>query len=184
MSAISPIDGRSCQGCTLCCKLLGIVALDKRRLEWCRHCAPGTGCEIYPSRPDECRVFHCGYLRDAQIAEHWNPRHSKMVVAYESASRLAIHVDPGRPDAWRREPYFSEIKRWARVAAAQRGQVVVWQGRDVIVVLPDREKNLGPLRADQLIVTTQKRVPAGIEWDAFFVDGEAAPVAAAPDDIA
>jgi hypothetical protein len=172
MSPADRADGRACAGCTLCCKLLKVEALAKPRLDWCRHCRPGTGCTIYDERPHECRAFSCGYLIDGGIAEHWNPRHSRMVVSYESSDRIAIHVDPGRHDAWRREPYFSDIKRWARAAAARRGQVIVWQGREVIAVLPDREQNLGALGADQLIVTTETAVPGGSVIDVFVVDAD------------
>jgi hypothetical protein len=153
--------GRSCAGCTLCCKLLSVAALDKPRLVWCVHCAPGSGCTIYDRRPAICRSFQCGWLRDPVLGDHWQPARSKMVVSYESAARIAIHVDPGRPDGWRREPYYSEIKRWARAAAERQGQVIVWQGAVAIAVLPDRDKPLGALRADQLIVTVERQGPSG-----------------------
>jgi len=165
MTEIPSLPGRSCAGCTLCCKLLSIAVLDKPRLRWCVHCAPESGCTIYDRRPEICRSFHCGWLRDAGIAEHWQPAKSKMVIAYESADRIAIHVDPGRPDGWRKEPYFSDIKRWARAAAERRGQIIVWQGREVIAVLPDHEKNLGALRPDQLIVTIERQGPSGTMLD-------------------
>jgi hypothetical protein len=94
-----------------------------------------------------------------------------MVISFElDNNRVAVHVDPGRVGAWRKEPYYSEIKHWAVSGAKTRGQVIVWQGRDAIAVLPDREKFLGPVREDQFIVTARKRGPGGVELDVMVVD--------------
>jgi hypothetical protein len=48
--------------------------------------------------------------------------------------------------------------------------VIVWEGRKVIAVLPDREKDLGEVRADQFIVTSVKTGPRGPVLDVFVVD--------------
>ncbi len=163
--------GRSCDGCTLCCKLLSVQELDKPQVEWCVHCDIGVGCKIYQQRPTQCRTFYCGYLLNGDFGEHWKPSRSRMVISFElDINRVAIHVDPGRVGAWRKEPYYSEIKHWAVTGAKTRGQVIVWQGRDAIAVMPDRDKFLGPVREDQFIVTSRKRGPKGIELDVMVVD--------------
>jgi hypothetical protein len=165
------VEGRSCNGCTLCCKLLAIAELGKPRAIWCTHCDVRTGCRIHGSHPAECRDFYCGYLTNRDVDESWRPTRSKMVLAYDEqhAPRLSIHVDPARPDVWRQEPYYAQIKRWAAAAAARRGQVIVWQGRRTIAVLPDRDKDLGEVRADQFIVTSAKSGPHGTVLDVFVV---------------
>jgi hypothetical protein len=164
-------EGRSCDGCTMCCKLLSVDELEKPRYEWCVHCEIGVGCKIYEERPLSCRHFYCGYVLHAEFGEHWNPTKSKMVIAYESENnRIVVHVDPGRVGAWREEPYYSEIKDWAIRASENQGQVIVWQGQDAIAVLPDRDKNLGPVREDQFIVTSEKRRLDGVELDVMVVD--------------
>ena len=102
-----------------------------------------------------------------------------------------MYVDPGRANAWREEPFYSQIKRWAVAAAANRGQVIVWQGRNTIAILPDRDKDLGEVRPDQFIVTAAKQGPRGPILDVFVVDkddpragalglSETTPQAAAP----
>jgi hypothetical protein len=94
-----------------------------------------------------------------------------MVLDYEPhANRIVVHVDSGRSDAWRREPYYSEIKQWALRASQNQGQVIVWQGLDAIAVLPDREVNLGRVRSDQLIITTEKRTLTGIKFDVTVME--------------
>ena len=138
------VAGRNCDGCTMCCKLMWVEELNKARQKWCEHCRIGVGCEIYYRRPDECRSFHCNYLLDAHLGEHWAPKVSRMVVTYRTDQRqLTIHVDAGRVDIWRREPYHGEIRQWARAIAQGGGQVLVRQGPDLIVLLPDRDKNSG-----------------------------------------
>jgi len=165
------VNGRSCTGCTMCCKLLRIEALDKPRLQWCTHCNIGVGCKIYEDRPTECRTFNCGYLTEAHIGDHWKPAKSRMVISLAtSANRMVVYVDPDRPDAWRREPYYSDIKSWARAALKNQGQVVVSQGFDMIVVTPDGETNLGPVRDDQLIITRRKRGSGGTGFEHIIVD--------------
>lgn len=169
------VPGRSCEGCTLCCKIFAIPELPKPRHEWCRHCDVGRGCRIYDARPQTCRDFYCGYLLMPNLPEHWKPSRSRMVLTWEShANRMVINVDGGRPDAWKKEPYYTQIKKWAAAAIRNRGQLLLWQGKDAIAILPDRDKFLGPLRAGQAIVIVEKRGPGGIELDAEVVEaGEA-----------
>lgn len=165
------LGGRSCEGCTMCCKLLRIEALDKPRSQWCDHCDIGVGCKIYEDRPTECRTFNCGYLTEAHIGDHWKPAKSKMVIALATdANRLTVFVDPDRPDAWRKEPYYSDIKSWARAAVKNRGRVIVSLGNEVIVVTPDDETNLGPVDEDQLIIARRKRGSSSTEFEHMIVD--------------
>ena len=147
------VPGRSCGNCTLCCKLLGITEIDKPRGEWCRHCEVGSGCGIYADRPSECRDFYCVYLTSPMMDRHWFPARSKMVVAPEcDGERIAVHVDPGRPNAWREQPYYNDLKRWAALAARDLRQIVVCVGKRSIVVLPDEDVDLGIVTDDERIV--------------------------------
>jgi hypothetical protein len=141
------LPGRNCGGCTLCCKLLGVEEIETPPLGWCPHCDVGKGCTIYQHRPTECRQFDCEYLLDGALGEHWKPSKCKMVVALEDgANPLVIHVDPSRPHAWRQEPFYSEIRQWARAAAREGRQVIVWQGDRKIVISPDDAAD--PARAE------------------------------------
>ncbi len=158
------VAGRSCDGCTMCCKLLAIDVLQKPRGVWCSHCDQKHGCTIYESRPDPCRGFYCGYLRLPQIDDRWKPSKAKFLINYEdAANRIVIHADPARPDAWRAEPYLKAIRQWAASARQQGGIVLVWAGSRATVVLPDREIELGTVREDQLIVPVERRTPRGID---------------------
>ncbi len=163
------VPGRSCAGCTMCCKLFEIEALGKPAGTWCQHCEVEHGCRIYDSgRPQLCIDFYCDYLRDAKLGEEWKPSRSKIVLARDlDGRRLWAHVDPQRPDAWRREPFYSTLKAWARLSAAQRGQVVVSVGKRIFAILPDRDVDLGIVGKDEVIVTAAKSTPAGLRLDAY-----------------
>lgn len=144
--AVPPLaPGRSCEGCTACCKLVAVAALNKPPQRWCEHCSIGAGCTIYDARPDDCRTFYCGWVLDAAISDDWNPRHSKMVVKYEPG-RIVIHVDKDRRDAWRREPFHTQVRQWAQGALAARGDVLLWEGLEGVLVLPAGEKRIGRVK--------------------------------------
>jgi hypothetical protein len=54
----------------------------------------------------------------------------------------AVYVDPGSPTAWRREPYYSQLKAWARVPADRGTQIVVYIKSKAIAILPNKEVDL------------------------------------------
>ena len=168
---VNYVEGRSCDGCTMCCKLLQIRALDKPRSKWCTHCDIGVGCKIYDERPSECRDFHCGFLINANFGEHWKPTNSKLVIALaDDANQLTVFVDPDRPEAWRKEPFYSDIKNWARVAAKNNRRVVVSIGYEVIAVTPDGETSLGQVSDDQMIIERRKRGAGGTGVEQIVVN--------------
>jgi hypothetical protein len=166
------VAGRSCDGCTMCCKLLAIDVLEKPRGAWCPHCDQKQGCTIYETRPGPCRGFYCGYLRLADLDERWKPARAKFLINYEDrANRIVIHADPARPDAWRSEPFLKTIKRWAATAQKQGGLVLVWAGARATIVLPDREIDLGAVREDQLIVPVERMTAHGPIVEYRLTDG-------------
>ena len=65
---------------------------------------------------------------------------------------LAALVDAQRPDAWKREPYYSRFKVWSEGALASNGQVLILVGQRCIVVLPDRDVDLGVVAADEKVI--------------------------------
>jgi hypothetical protein len=160
---------RDCDGCTLCCKVLSAgEPLNKPMGVWCGHCVPGTGCGIHASRPPVCRDFHCVWLMDASLGAEWQPERCHMVLSLDlDGRRLNATTDQDYPDAWRREPYYSQLKAWASVALPRNGQVVAYLNRDVFVILPDRHVELGVLGPDDYIFI--ERLDGG-GWGARKVD--------------
>ena len=114
--------GRACGTCSLCCKLPYLAELNKPIDTWCQHCKPGKGCNIYADRPPNCRGFECGWLggKDDNIGDEWFPARCKMILTPRVRGHsladegVLVTVDPAYPNAWRREPYYSELLTWAQ----------------------------------------------------------------------
>lgn len=161
---------RKCGTCTLCCKVLGIVALSKPANVWCPHCAPRQGCKIYPDRPAECRTFSCGWLIDTSVPDEWRPDKSKLVIfPDEDPQRILVHVDPGSPEAWRREPYYSVLRRFAAQRLQAGGTVLVVVKGKTTMILPDGEVFLGVVEDGDKVVLNHIQDPGGVRLEAKVI---------------
>jgi hypothetical protein len=168
---------RECGECTLCCKLMTVVDLNKPAGTWCPHCTSRGGCGIYETRPQECRDFVCAWLQSDALDEQWKPSRCKFVVFAEPGSvNLKVSVDPARPDAWRKEPFYSYFKAWVRPRIAQGGKVVVMTGKRATAVLPDRDVDLGECTDDDRVVIFRANTPHGPVFDARKVSADDARV--------
>jgi hypothetical protein len=145
------MSARACGTCTLCCKVMAIEQLEKPAGEWCGHCDPGKRCRIYDNRPIECQAFNCLWLIDARLGEHWKPSIAGLVLT-TSEDGIEIRCDPDRPEAWRREPYRSDIEKLAISGEQHDVTVLVISGADMTLVTPGREFHLGAVDADERIV--------------------------------
>jgi hypothetical protein len=146
-----PSTERACGDCTLCCKVMAIEEFAKPVGSWCPHCKPGRGCLIYAARPAECRTYSCLWLTDERLDQRWKPSKSKLVLT-TSQDGIEIRCDPGFPDAWRKEPYRTQIRKWALSGAARDVTVLVVSGERMILVTPEKEFDLGVMRSDERIV--------------------------------
>ncbi len=160
--------GRSCGSCSMCCKIARIDYFQKPPGQWCPHCNIGKGCGMYETRPKVCRTFFCHWMQNPNLGPEWKPDKAKMYLCVElSGQRLAAHVDPASPGAWRKEPYYSDLKRWAVQAAKNETQVSVFIDRHAIVILPDRDIDLGIVGRDEMIVSTKEK-----QGDRFVLGAE------------
>ncbi len=114
----------------------------------------------------ECAAFQCGYIVEPGLDERWKPAESRLVL-WSTGDTMFVHVDPQRPDAWKREPYYANIKQWAIDALAVGAQVTVQIGSRVIMILPDRDVDLGVVSSDEIAVTTRIQTPRGVRYDAL-----------------
>jgi len=149
--AASSLREKSCGECTLCCKVMAIETLAKPAGAWCRHCRPGHGCLIHAERPAECRDFGCLWLVDERLGPEWKPSKSKLVLTI-SADGIEVRCDPGFPEAWRKEPYRSQIRQWAASGETGDVTVLVIISERMILVTAEQEFDLGIVRPDQRIV--------------------------------
>lgn len=117
---------KSCGECGLCCKLMGVAALQKPAGRWCGHFSKPRGCLVYDQRPGDCRLFNCLWLLTEALDERWKPTVAGFVLHTEQGgARLVVECDGARPHDWRREPYQTMLRRWA---AAPGQEVLVFVG--------------------------------------------------------
>jgi hypothetical protein len=88
--------------------------------------------------------------------------------------QILLLVDPGHPTAWRQDPYYTQLKEWSRagVVATPRQQVLVYIKDRVIVVLPNKEVDLGPIAhsdTGDYIMVRELTVPNGKDWEAYVL---------------
>jgi hypothetical protein len=171
--------GRACGTCTLCCKVMTIHELAKPAGEWCPNCRPGKGCGIYEIRPAVCRGFYCEWMVSLGLGPEWKPEKAKFALFKSNGGRrLTAHVDPGHSSAWRRFPYYENFKAWAVQAAQQTPQmhmVDVMIGDHLIVILPDREVEVGLVAMDEVVVLGKRATPAGEVIEVHKIEAKTAP---------
>jgi hypothetical protein len=121
-----------------------IDELSKPQGTWCTHCKPGRGCGIYETRPTVCRTFMCAWLMHSDVGPEWRPDKSKMVLISDGRSRrVLVKCDPGSPQAWRKEPFRSQLNRWSSQAGPRGGEVIVTVGHQMTVIANGHELAVG-----------------------------------------
>lgn len=145
--------GKSCGTCGMCCKLLGIAAIDKAPGRWCGRYKRAAGCSIYADRPAACASFMCLWLTSDGLDDAWRPDKAKFVLFTEQdGRRLNVVVDPADPLAWKREPYYGRIKAMSQ-RALDGYELLVSVGDRRIVVFPHEDVDLGLVNPDHKIVS-------------------------------
>jgi hypothetical protein len=152
MSLISsqPLGGaaRQCGSCALCCKVYHVPALDKPAGVWCRHCEPGVGCAIHATRPAHCRQFFCLWMTDPNVPAAWKPDRSRIVLSiFPGNGFLYAQVDPGSPQAWRKAPYYDDLRGMAKRLADDNRHVIVFVGDVATLIMPEEAVPLGKMSA-------------------------------------
>lgn len=140
-------SGRSCGQCSLCCKLLHVIELQKPAGKWCSHCKPGRGgCSIYEARPQICRGYFCGWMLSPNVGEEWYPLKSHMVLSLsklDGINVVTVTVDERFATAWREPLYHSQLRNMATrgLRVINRDDITLVQvrvGNRVWLVLPTK----------------------------------------------
>lgn len=141
-----------CGDCTLCCKVYEIEDFEKKPGTVCHHVRPEGGCGVWGLHPKICQEFKCLWLKHDDMNGQWRPDHAGFVLRLEpNGTTLAVDVDHDRPDAWRLEPYYSQLKLWSEVMPKNEGLVLVYAPEGLYVITPMEDLFLkAPKRGDIL----------------------------------
>lgn len=157
--------GRDCGTCTLCCKVYDVPSLAKPAGKWCSHCTPGKGCGIHATRPTHCRSFFCLWMTDGHFPPEWKPERCKFVMSVDPVTRfLNIQVDPGSPNAWRAQPFHSELLAWAAKMLPEERFVLIFHNKAATILLPDKEVSLGVLGEGDRMIPYRQVTPRGVTY--------------------
>ncbi len=140
----APDTPKTCGSCTFCCKVMAIDELRKPSGAWCPNCAIGSGCKIYDTRPGDCRDFICQWLAVPEMPDAFRPDKIKVVLAApEMGAGLTAHCDTANPMAWRKEPIYSILKRYATEGWGTPAKVLARAGARLWLITPKEDVDLG-----------------------------------------
>jgi hypothetical protein len=88
-----------------------------------------------------------------RFSAEWKPERSKIVITVaRDGNGLDCQCDPEFPQAWRKEPYYSQILSLADIAGLHDGIISVCVGRKMTIVTREREFPLGEVGSDDKII--------------------------------
>lgn len=142
---------KMCGDCTLCCKVYEIEDFEKKPGNTCHNVRDEGGCGVWGLHPKACQEFKCLWLKHDDMDGRWRPDHAGFVMRLEGKGTVCIDVDQDRPDAWRREPYYSQLKAWSEVMPRNEGLVLVYAPEAMYVITPTEDLPLkAPKKGDVL----------------------------------
>lgn len=129
---------RACGDCQLCCKLLPVVAVQKKAGERCRHQRFAKGCAVYHAVgfPPECGVWSCRWLVGDGTESLSRPDRSHYVIDLmpdfvsmtdnatgqrQNVPAIQVWVDPAFPDAHRDK----WLREYLELRARDHGEVAI-----------------------------------------------------------
>lgn len=161
-----------CGSCTLCCKLMGVKELDKPNDKWCDHCDKSSGCTIYETRPESCRIFECVWLQtqtpthpgQTPLPPELQPNRCHVVLCQHPTDEKVIQarVDPVYPDAWKKGPIGRLIARLSEhgvsiiVACGDKRHAILTQDQAVKVINFVADPTGKPFRSDDGEITIEE----------------------------
>ena len=143
---------KMCGECNLCCKVYDVEDFEKKAGQHCHNSGREGGCGIWGLHPKSCQDFKCLWLKHDDMSGLWRPDNAGFVMRLEAGGRnVIIDVDPDRPDAWKAEPYYSQIKAWSEIMPRNEGLVLCYAPEGLYVVTPMEDLLLrAPKKGDVL----------------------------------
>lgn len=89
-------NSRRCGDCSLCCRLLPNVALDKPAGKACQFQRHHKGCTVYSRRPEECQIWSCRWLAGDDTAGLRRPDRSHYVIDPLPDTIRFVHNETGQ----------------------------------------------------------------------------------------
>lgn len=173
-------ERRSCNECTLCCKLLPVREINKPANKRCVHQRSIKGCSIYHSDkfPRSCALWSCVWLSDPHAKGLARPDRSHYVIdpspdfieidlrdgtPMHRISVMQVWLDPKHPDA-HRDP---ALRAYLLHRAEHYGQMAIirYNSRDAFTLIPPNMSDTGEWIEQESRCTNVDHSPAEIiDW--------------------
>jgi len=101
-------------------------------------------------------------MTDASVAEIWKPERSRIVLSiFPGNGFLYAQVDPNSPQAWRKQPYFEDLRRMAAGLQELNRRVIVFVGEMATLMTPQGATPLGRMTPEESFVVEPAFGPDG-----------------------
>jgi hypothetical protein len=171
-SSARVIPGRECGTCSLCCKVYNVPSIGHVAGKWCRHCKPGKGCTIHDALPEQCALFNCAWRIEPSIPDVWKPDQAKMVLTVSPFTGfIHVQVDPSTPTAWRRQPYYDQLRLWARNNLEKEIYILVFVNDKATLILPDQDVPIGTPKGTDRISVRKNHGPGFATYEVKITPG-------------
>lgn len=80
---------------------------------------------------------------DASLGPEWKPDVARFVLNMQEGTTLAVTLDHGHRHAWKREPYYSALKKLSLELFGKGMMIVVGDGVNKILVTPQDDIVIG-----------------------------------------
>ncbi len=92
----------------------------------------------------------------------WKPERSKIVLSvFPDNGFVYAQIDPGSPQAWRKEPYFTDLKRLSANLLRQERHLIVFVNREATLIMPTGPVPMGAMSPNEGFVVRQVFTDAG-----------------------
>lgn len=145
-------DLKVCGDCHLCCTVYDVEDFNKKSGTPCHNLRSGIGCGLWGLHPKSCQEFKCLWLKHDDMGPLWRPDVAGFVLRLDGKT-LFVDIDQRRPQLWRREIYYKQLKLWSEVILRGEGMVIVNEGERILILTPDEELIMKPLKRGETIVT-------------------------------
>jgi hypothetical protein len=99
----------------LCCRFPSVPELDKPVNVWCKHCTVGTGCSIYPDRPESCQKYECMWFTNENWPEELRPDRCRVMFEYLNGTDVIAALSTrGNDLAWQKFLVHRQILRFTK----------------------------------------------------------------------
>ncbi len=132
--SVSASTARTCNGCTMCCKLVASPELNKPCGTWCPLCDIGEGCREYTNRPLSCQTFRCMWLADPEgVPADFRPDKVKAIIV--------ISNDEVTPAVFCDRPPTMAFRKWLDTLSHTR-RVLLMNSRGMATSLIEKGQEI------------------------------------------